>query len=74
MCIFIDVRASLKQDAHNELCENGWGSQIKSYVFHPYQMVKDVRSGFERGDIESVLDGDLDPFLEASIMHFRSIK
>lgn len=42
-----------------------WGSQIRSYVLHPYQMVKDHRTEFERGNTQAILDGDLDAFMEA---------
>lgn len=47
--------------------EIGWGHQIRSYVLQPYQMVKDARTGVEIGNAQSVLDGNLDPFLEASL-------
>ncbi|NLE49864.1 MAG: peptide chain release factor 2 [Chloroflexi bacterium] len=43
----------------------GWGNAIRSYVLHPYQMVKDTRSGHESGNTQAVLDGDLDDFMEA---------
>jgi peptide chain release factor 2 len=45
----------------------GWGHQIRSYVLHPYQMVKDLRTGVETGNSAAVLDGDLDRFLQASL-------
>ena len=45
-----------------------WGSQIRSYVFQPYQMVKDHRTGYEVGQVAAVMDGGLDGFIEAYLM------
>lgn len=45
-----------------------WGSQIRSYVFHPYKMIKDHRSGYEVGNIQPVMDGELDGFIKASLL------
>jgi peptide chain release factor 2 len=45
----------------------GWGHQIRSYVLQPYQMVKDTRTGVEKGNAHGVLDGDIDEFLEAAL-------
>ena len=52
--------------------EIAFGSQIRSYVLHPYQMVKDHRTKFEVGDPTRVLDGDLDPFIKAYLMQKAS--
>ena len=49
----------------------GWGSQIRSYVMQPYQMVKDLRTEYESGNVAAVLDGDLDAFMEAYLQHRR---
>ena len=50
-----------------------WGSQIRSYVFMPYQLVKDLRTEYETGNIQNVMDGDLDGFINAYLsMRARS--
>jgi len=54
-----------------EKMEIGWGSQIRSYVLHPYRMVKDHRTGFEVGNADAVLDGDLDGFIEAYLLNSK---
>ena len=45
-----------------------WGSQIRSYVFQPYRMVKDLRTGYETGNVQAVMDGDLDGFFFAYLI------
>ena len=57
-----------KADALNaQKTDNAWGHQIRSYVLHPYQMVKDLRTEYETSDTQGVLDGNLDPFMSASL-------
>lgn len=60
----------LKVESDRDYSEKGgigWGNQIRSYVFQPYQMVKDLRTGEETTNIQSVMDGGIDPFVEASL-------
>jgi peptide chain release factor 2 len=52
------------KEMYSQKGEIAWGSQIRSYVLHPYQMVKDHRTKFETGNTQAVLDGDLDAFIE----------
>ena len=60
-----------KEEAADNLAKSktdiGWGHQIRSYVLQPYQLVKDLRNNLENTDPESVLDGDIDGFLEATL-------
>ena len=49
-----------------------WGSQIRNYVLHPYKLIKDVRTAHETGNVDAVLDGDLNPFLKAYLMEYGS--
>jgi peptide chain release factor 2 len=58
------------EDISGPLSDVAWGSQIRSYVLAPYQLVKDLRSGYETGNVEAVLDGDLDDFMIA-FLRFR---
>lgn len=51
-----------------------WGSQIRSYVFHPYNLVKDHRTGVSTGNVQAVMDGDLDEFIKAYLMGMRANK
>ncbi len=52
-------------DIKGDYSQIAWGSQIRSYVFHPYNMVKDHRTNVEIGNVSSVMDGDLDMFMNA---------
>jgi peptide chain release factor 2 len=54
-----------------ERTDNAWGNQIRSYVLAPYQLVKDLRTGVETGNVDAVLDGDLDAFMEAELRRLR---
>ena len=58
-------QAQQLEEIQGELKDNEWGSQIRSYVLHPYQMVKDHRTNHETGNVEAVLDGELTGFVEA---------
>lgn len=62
-------REQEKAAAHGEKTDIGWGHQIRSYVLHPYQMIKDLRTGYEDSNTKAVLDGAIDGYLEASLAH-----
>ena len=63
----LQKREEEQAKAHGEKTDIGWGHQIRSYVLHPYQMIKDLRTDVETSDTSGVLDGDLDMFLEAAL-------
>ncbi|MEC9347086.1 MAG: peptide chain release factor 2 [Pseudomonadota bacterium] len=63
----LQIREAEKQALHDSKGDIGWGHQIRSYVLHPYQMVKDLRTEVETADTQGVLDGALDPFMEAAL-------
>jgi len=56
------------QEIHDSKSEIAWGNQIRSYVLHPYQLIKDHRTSLEVGNVNAVLDGALDPFIEAMLL------
>jgi len=63
--IELDKKRSAVEKHYGEMGDIAWGHQIRSYVFMPYQMVKDLRTGEQTSQIAGVMDGELDPFLEA---------
>lgn len=71
----LEIKQSEKDDEvaslRGEYTKAEWGSQIRSYVLHPYQMVKDHRTEFEQGNAQAILDGDLDKFMEAYLKQFK---
>ncbi len=62
-------REAIASALEDQKTDIGWGHQIRSYVLHPYQMVKDLRTGVETSQTDDVLNGDLDKFLQASLAH-----
>ncbi|MGJ8641673.1 MAG: peptide chain release factor 2 [Opitutaceae bacterium] len=60
-----DEKRSEMEKFYGEKGDIAWGNQIRSYVFQPYQMVKDLRTGHETGNVQAVMDGELDPFIHA---------
>jgi peptide chain release factor 2 len=64
----IEERRKEQNERNAEKKDIAWGSQIRSYVLAPYRLVKDLRTGIEKGDVDSVLDGDLDVFIRAYLL------
>ncbi|WP_456465838.1 peptide chain release factor 2 [Persephonella sp.] len=61
----LEKQKEKQKELEGEKKDITWGSQIRSYVFQPYQMVKDLRTGYETGNIQAVMDGDIDGFIES---------
>ncbi|MGK7942233.1 MAG: peptide chain release factor 2 [Crocosphaera sp.] len=67
-----EQRAQEIAEIRGDMVEAAWGTQIRNYVFHPYQMVKDLRTNVETTDISGVMDGNLDSFVEAYLRYVTS--
>ncbi len=68
-----EQRAQAVADIRGDMVEAAWGNQIRNYVFHPYQMVKDLRTNVETTAVEDVMNGDLDTFIEALLQQENQI-
>ena len=71
--IKLDEKNAEKDSMNNDKKAISWGSQIRSYVFHPYSMVKDHRTKYDTSDTNSVLDGNIDMFIRSYLLHKMEI-
>ncbi|WP_150109422.1 peptide chain release factor 2 [Syntrophobacter fumaroxidans] len=62
------------QEAHDSLDDIAWGNQIRSYVLQPYRLIKDHRTSIEKGNVEGVLDGEIDDFIEGYLMNLANAR
>jgi peptide chain release factor 2 len=63
-----EIQSKEQQELHGDKKEIGWGSQIRSYVLQPYRLVKDHRTNCEVGNVDSVLNGNLEVFIKAYLL------
>jgi peptide chain release factor 2 len=70
----MEIKREEKEKLENSKGEIGWGNQIRSYVLHPYRMVKDLRTKIETGNSEAVLDGEIDEFINAYLLMNAGLK
>ena len=64
----IDKRNASRDEVESNKMNIDFGSQIRNYVLHPYKLIKDARTSFERTDVQNVLDGDIMPYIKAFLM------
>ena len=64
----LDKEKEKNRELEDKKMDISWGSQIRSYIFHPYQMVKDHRTKFENGNLQAIMDGQLDQFMRAYLL------
>jgi peptide chain release factor 2 len=70
--IEVQKRNEARDKVEGTKMKNEWGSQIRNYVLHPYKLIKDTRSGYETGNVQPILDGDLDDFIKAYLLNATS--
>ena len=68
-----EQRAQEIADIRGDMVEAAWGTQIRNYVFHPYQMVKDLRTGTETNAVDDVMNGELDPFIQSYLRQDQQV-
>jgi peptide chain release factor 2 len=66
--IELQKQQATRADIEAGKLKNEWGSQIRNYVMHPYKLVKDVRTAHETGNVDAVMDGNINPFLKSYLM------
>ena len=66
--IELQKRLATRENIEAGKLKTEWGSQIRNYVMHPYKLVKDVRTGHETGNVDNVMNGDINPFLKSYLM------